>query len=81
MSVLTHKKKELIFLGREISEQRDYSEQTAQQIDGEVKRIIEEAYQRAKEVLTEYHDKLAAMAQKLIEIETLDEAALEALLA
>ena len=74
-------KEELIFLGREISEQRDYSEQTAQQIDREVKRIIEEAYQRAKDVLSEYHDKLVAMAQKLVEIETLDEAALEALLA
>jgi len=74
-------KEELIFLGREISEQRDYSEQTAQQIDGEVKRIIEEAYQVAKDLLTEYHDKLVAMAQKLVEVETLDGADLEALLA
>jgi len=74
-------KEELIFLGREISEQRDYSEQTAQQIDREVKRIIGEAYQRAKDVLTQYHDKLVAMAEKLIEVETLDGTDLEALLA
>jgi len=74
-------KEELIFLGREISEQRDYSEQTAQQIDQEVKKIIEEAYQRAKDVLTTYHDKHVAMAEKLIEVETLDGMELEALLA
>ncbi|UCC65811.1 MAG: ATP-dependent zinc metalloprotease FtsH [Anaerolineae bacterium] len=74
-------KEELIFLGREISEQRDYSEQTAQQIDHEVKKIIEEAYQRAKDVLTEFRGKLVAVAQRLIEVETLDGPALEALLA
>ncbi len=74
-------KEELIFLGREISEQRDYSEQTAQVIDREVKTIIEQAYRRAKDVLTEYRDKLDTMARKLIEVETLDGAELEALLA
>jgi cell division protease FtsH len=74
-------KEELIFLGREIAEQRDYSEQTAQQIDREVKRFIEEAYQQAKDVLTEHHDKLVVMAKKLVEVETLDGADLEALLA
>jgi len=75
------KKDELVFLGREISEQRDYSEQTAQQIDSEVKKIINEAYKRAKNVLTEHHDKLVAIANKLIEVETLDSADLEAMLA
>jgi cell division protease FtsH len=74
-------KDELIFLGREIAEQRDYSEQTAQQIDHEVRKIIDEAYQRAKDVLTTYHDKLVAMAEKLIEVETLDGMELEVLLA
>ena len=74
-------KEELIFLGREIAEQRDYSEQTAQQIDREVKKIIEQAYQRAKDVLTEHHGKLVAMAERLIEVETLDGAELEVLLA
>ncbi len=74
-------KEELIFLGREISEQRDYSEQTAQQIDHEVKRFIKEAYQCAKDVLIEHRDNLVAIAQRLIEVETLDGAELEALLA
>jgi cell division protease FtsH len=74
-------KEELIFLGREISEQRDYSEQTAQQIDHEVRKIIDKAYHRAKGVLTTYHDKLVAMAERLIEVETLDGMELEALLA
>jgi len=74
-------KEELIFLGREISEQRDYSEQTAQQIDHEVKRFIEEAYQRAKDLLIEHRDKLEAISQRLIEVETLEGADLEALLA
>ncbi len=74
-------KEELIFLGREIAEQRDYSEQTAQQIDGEVKKIIEQAYQRAKDVLTQHRDKLVIMAERLIEVETLDGAELEVLLA
>jgi len=74
-------KEELIFLGREIAEQRDYSEQTAQQIDHEVRKIIDKAYQRAKDVLTTYHDKLVAMAERLIEVETLDGMELEALLA
>ncbi|MFZ5917691.1 MAG: ATP-dependent zinc metalloprotease FtsH [Chloroflexota bacterium] len=74
-------KEELIFLGREISEQRDYSEQTAQQIDREVKNIIENAYRRAKEVLTEHRDKLVAVATKLIAVETLEGVDLEMLLA
>lgn len=79
--IIFGQKEELIFLGREIAEQRDYSEQTAQQIDHEVKRIIGEAHQRAKDVLTTYRDKLVAMAEKLIEVETLDGMELETLLA
>ncbi len=65
-------KEELIFLGREIAEQRDYSEEVAQQIDEEVRRIITEAYEKAKDVLTRYRDKLEAVANRLIEVETLD---------
>jgi cell division protease FtsH len=65
-------KEELVFLGREISEQRDYSENMAQQIDIEVRRFIDEAYERAKKVLTKHQDKLVAVATRLIEIETLD---------
>jgi cell division protease FtsH len=66
------RKEELIFLGREISEQRDYSEEIAQEIDREVQRLVVEAHDRAKQVLTERRDKLVAIATRLIEIETLD---------
>jgi len=74
-------KEELVFLGREISEQRDYSEEIAQQIDSEVKRIITSAYQRALDILKEHRAKLEAFAAKLIEVETLEGPALEAMLA
>jgi cell division protease FtsH len=65
-------KEELVFLGREISEQRDYSEAVAQQIDQEVRRFIDEAHDRARRTLQEYRDKLVAVATRLVEIETLD---------
>jgi cell division protease FtsH len=68
------KKEELVFLGREISEQRDFSEAVAEEIDAEVRRIIQHAYDTAKRILTENRDKLDAIAQSLIEIETLDAA-------
>ncbi|HZD57191.1 MAG TPA: ATP-dependent zinc metalloprotease FtsH [Anaerolineales bacterium] len=64
-------KEELIFLGREISEQRDYSEAVAQQIDKEVRRIVNEAYAIAKSIVNEYRDKLDTVAHRLIEVETL----------
>ena len=63
-------KEELIFLGREISEQRDYSEAVAEQIDQEVRRLVGEAYDRAKSILIEYRDKLDEVAQRLLEVET-----------
>jgi cell division protease FtsH len=65
-------KEELIFLGREISEQRDYSENIAEHIDQEVRHLVEEAYQRAIRILTEYRTQLDAIAQHLIEVETID---------
>jgi len=64
-------KEELVFLGREISEQRDYSESVAETIDEEVLRIVSGAYDRAKNLLKKYSDKLEVVAQKLIEVETL----------
>jgi len=74
-------KQELVFLGREIAERRDYSEAVAQEIDREVRRFIDEAHSRAKETLTAYRDKLIALAQRLIEDETLEGPELEAMLA
>ncbi|OQY91776.1 MAG: cell division protein FtsH [Anaerolineae bacterium UTCFX2] len=64
-------KEELIFLGREISEQRDYSESVAEEIDSEVRRIVGEAYTSAKRILTEYRDKLDDVARRLLEMETI----------
>jgi cell division protease FtsH len=66
------KKEEQIFLGREIATHRDYSEQTAQEIDKEVKRIVEEAEARATELLTANVDKLHLLANALLEREILD---------
>ena len=64
-------KEELIFLGREISEQRDYSEAVAEQIDQEVRRLVADAYDKARQLLTQYREKLDLIAQKLLEVETL----------
>jgi cell division protease FtsH len=64
-------KEELIFLGREISEQRDYSEAVAEQIDKEVRILVNEAYEKAKRILTQYREALDAIAIKLLEVETL----------
>ena len=61
-----------VFLGREIAEQRDYSEHYAQQIDDEVKRILQAAYERAKGLLTERKEKMDELVQILIERETLN---------
>jgi len=64
-------KEELIFLGREISEQRDYSEAIAEKIDEEVRKIVEQSYQRARKLLTDYREKLDEVANKLLEVETM----------
>jgi cell division protease FtsH len=64
-------KEELVFLGKEIGEQRDYGEAVAQEIDEEVRRIVNGAYERAKEVLRGHPEQLERIAQRLIEIETL----------
>jgi cell division protease FtsH len=65
-------KEELIFLGREISEQRDYSENIAIKIDAEVRKLVEEAYERSKGILIKHREQLNAVAERLIEIETMD---------
>jgi len=72
-------KEELIFLGREIAEQRDYSEAVAEQIDREVRRIVDEAYHRAKSILQQYRAQLDAVANKLLEVETLTREEFEAI--
>ncbi|MFC2016387.1 ATP-dependent zinc metalloprotease FtsH [Chloroflexota bacterium] len=72
-------KEELVFLGREISEQRDYSEKVAEQIDEEVHNIIQGSYEAARKILSENKPKLIHIAQRLISEETLEGEALEAL--
>ncbi len=64
-------KEELIFLGREISEQRDYSDAIAEKIDSEVRKLVDEAYEQALKILKKYRNKLDEVANKLLEVETL----------
>jgi cell division protease FtsH len=67
------KKEELIFLGRDISETRNYSDATAHAIDQEVSEIIAKAHRTAKEILMKHRPKLDQIAERLIREETLDE--------
>ena len=73
------KREELVFLGREISEQRDYSDSVAQVIDEEVYNLIDNAYQTAKTLLTTHKAKLVQLAQYLTEHETAEGDVLDAL--
>lgn len=66
------KKEEEIFLGREIAKHRDYSEQTAIEIDAEVRRIVTEAADRAHKLISENQEKLRRLAEALLEREILD---------
>ena len=61
-----------VFLGRELGRDRDYSDDTARLIDEEIKSLIDESYERAMAIVTTHRDKLGAIAQALIERETLD---------
>ena len=66
------KKEEQIFLGREIAQHRDYSEATAVRIDEEVRKIVDRAYQRAKDIIEERSDALVRIAEALLEREVLE---------
>jgi cell division protease FtsH len=65
------KKDQQIFLGREIAQHKDYSESTAKEIDSEVKRIVMDSYNRAKELLSDHRDELNRLAEALLELESL----------
>jgi len=71
-NVLYGDSSEYVFLGRDLMRTKDYSEQTAQEIDAEVKRIIDEAFKTAKELIAANCDKLETIANALLEYETLD---------
>jgi cell division protease FtsH len=68
------------FLGREFQQQADYSEEVAKQIDDEIRRIIEEAHQTAKDVLTEKRELLDSISKILIQRETIESSEFEKLL-
>ncbi|HVA26163.1 MAG TPA: ATP-dependent zinc metalloprotease FtsH [Chloroflexota bacterium] len=65
-------KEEMIFLGREIGEQRNYSDTTALEIDQEVRRIVEHAHDVAREILSHNKDKLIRIAERLLKDETIE---------
>ena len=73
LGALTYGKREgMVFLGRDLVEDRNYSDQTAVLIDQEVRRIIEECHQRAKEILVQHRDRLKRLTDALLEKEVLD---------
>jgi cell division protease FtsH len=71
-NVLYGESEEFVFLGRDMMRGKDYSEQTAQAIDAEVKRIIDDANNTAKKLIADNRDKLEIIANSLLEVETLD---------
>ena len=73
-------REELIFLGREIAEQRNYSEKVAREIDAEVKRLVTMAHQRALETLKRHRNQLEAVAKRLLEVETIEREEFEELM-
>ena len=65
-------REEHLFLGRDLFRPREVSEQTSREIDEEVRSIIDQCYVRARDIITEHRDKLVALAEALLEYETLD---------
>ncbi len=74
------KKEEQIFLGREIAQSRDYSDDTAKEIDRLVKKFVDEGYKSAHQILNENREVMHRMATALLERETLDAAEIELLI-
>jgi cell division protease FtsH len=74
------RREEMIFLGREIAQHQDYSEQTAVEIDQEVRRLVMENYERAKGIITSGIQALHNLASALLEREVLDGAEIEEIL-
>ncbi|MEO8897581.1 MAG: ATP-dependent zinc metalloprotease FtsH [Candidatus Dormibacter sp.] len=74
-------KEELVFLGRDLGEQRNYSEDIASEIDQEVHHLVETAFQKAKEVLRPREHILRALATRLIEVETMEAAEMKRIIA
>jgi cell division protease FtsH len=75
------RKEELVFLGKEISEQRNYGDKVANLIDDEIQVLIQQCYQVAKDILTQHLDRLEKLTRQLMESETLDREELDKLFA
>jgi cell division protease FtsH len=75
------RKEELVFLGRDLGEQRNFSEEVAQLIDEEVRSFIKEAYDTAKQILTEQRAKMDGLVERLKVEETIDAGQLEEIVA
>ena len=75
------KREEHIFLGREISQAKDFSEETARVIDHAIKNLVLNAYKQARDLLTAHRAQLQALAQALLEKETLDSHEIDRILA
>jgi cell division protease FtsH len=73
-------REDLVFLGREINERRNYSDKIAQEIDEEIHRIVDEAHQRCHQLLSTHWDKVDLLATTLLEVETVDAAQFQALM-
>ncbi len=73
------RKEEMVFLGKELAEHRNYSEEVARAIDLEVRKLVSESYRRAKYILTKYRDRLDLVAKKLMEKETITREEFESL--
>ncbi len=69
------------FLGREFGHQADYSDEIAREIDDEIRRVVESAHQRAKDILTEHRETLNSVSEVLVRRETIEKAEFEALIA
>jgi cell division protease FtsH len=73
------KKEEMVFLGREMHEEKNYSEKTAEDIDGEVSRLIEEAFKRATDILVKRRTTLDTLANTLLVEETIEKERFESI--
>jgi cell division protease FtsH len=78
--IIFGKENSMVFLGRDLGEGHDYSDETARLIDSEIKSLLIGAYEKAKKILTEQRDKLDLLTQKLLERETLEGAEVRSLL-
>ena len=74
------RKEELIFLGRDFSEQKNYSEMMAAKIDAEIEKIILGSLEKARKILKEHPDKLDLIAETLVKNETIEGEEFEALM-